>query len=96
MPIAVVAPATVISYLPNPRIQMAWTVANQGIGAATGSWYDRVWFSTNGVLDPNSMDMGDFYVTKLSRRGQLFADQHDDTADDRQRNLHPIRAGKRQ
>jgi hypothetical protein len=64
MPVWVVAPATVTATQPNPAIQVAWGVTNQGIGPATGGWYDRVWFSTNGVLDANSIDVGDYYFNQ--------------------------------
>ena len=32
--------------------------------AASGGWYDRVWFSTNGALDSLSVDIGDFYINQ--------------------------------
>jgi hypothetical protein len=64
MPVSVLAPTTVIATNFNPVIQVAWGVTNQGIGPATGYWYDRVWFSTNGVLDANSVDVGDFYFNQ--------------------------------
>jgi hypothetical protein len=63
-PVYVVAPATVIATNLNPVIQVAWGVTNQGIGPVTGGWYDTVWFSTNGVLDANSVDAGDFYFNQ--------------------------------
>ena len=63
-PPSVTAPATVTTAQPNPTIQVAWTATNMGTGAATGGWYDRVWFSTNGVLDANSTDIGDFYFNQ--------------------------------
>ncbi len=69
MPLSVVAPPSVTASNSNPSIQVAWTVTNQGIGAATGGWYDRVWFSTNGVLDANSTDIGDFYYSQTVPAG---------------------------
>ena len=60
-PVFVAAPATVTSSQPYPEVQVAWGVTNQGTGLALGGWYDRVWFSTNGVLDMNSQEIGDFY-----------------------------------
>jgi autotransporter-associated beta strand protein len=57
-------PATVTASNANPVIQVSWGVTNQGIGAALGIWFDRVWFSTNGVLDANSIDAGDFYFNQ--------------------------------
>jgi len=64
IPVSVVAPATVTTTQPNPTIQVVWGVTNQGSGAALGGWYDRVWFSTNGVLDTSSIDLGDFYFNQ--------------------------------
>ncbi|MGA2174885.1 MAG: choice-of-anchor tandem repeat GloVer-containing protein [Verrucomicrobiota bacterium] len=58
------APATVASTQPYPGVQVTWSVTNQGTGVASGGWYDRVWFSTNGVLDGNSRDIGDFYQSQ--------------------------------
>ncbi|SPE53115.1 hypothetical protein SBV1_1640001 [Verrucomicrobia bacterium] len=65
MPISASAPATVIATQANPSIQVAWAVTNQGIGAASGGWYDRVWFSTDGALDAQSVDIGDFYFDQI-------------------------------
>ncbi|HWW00330.1 MAG TPA: hypothetical protein VNZ64_11585 [Candidatus Acidoferrum sp.] len=64
-PIRLVAPAIVTSSTPNPVIQLAWGVTNQGPGQASGGWYDRIWFSTNGVLDGQSMDLGYFYYSQV-------------------------------
>jgi hypothetical protein len=68
-PVSVVAPATVTATNSDPSIQVAWSVTNQGIGAATGGWYDRVWFSTDGELDASSTDIGDFYVNQTVPAG---------------------------
>jgi hypothetical protein len=64
LPVSVSAPATVTVAQADPSIQVAWTATNLGTGAATGGWYDRVWFSTNGVLDAKSTDIGDFYFNQ--------------------------------
>ena len=69
MPVSVVAPASVTATHSAPVIQVAWTATNLGIGAATGGWNDRVWFSTNGVLDANSTDIGDFYFSQTVPAG---------------------------
>ncbi len=61
------APTNVISTVPNPVITVRWGVTNQGSGMATGSdgyWYDVVWFSTNGVLDAQSVDIGYVKITQ--------------------------------
>jgi hypothetical protein len=73
MPISVAAPPTVTATNPDPSIQVAWTVTNQGVGAATGGWYDRVWFSTDGVLDANSTDIGDFYFNQTVPAGGRYS-----------------------
>src|SRR5439155_13325774 len=60
VPVSLSAPANVTSTTPNPTVQVTWGVTNQGTGSASG-WYDRVWFSTNGLLDGQSQNLGDFY-----------------------------------
>ena len=64
MPLSVAAPATFASANPNPEVQVAWGVTNRGIGSASGGWYDRVWFSTNGILDGLSLNIGTFYFNQ--------------------------------
>jgi uncharacterized repeat protein (TIGR01451 family) len=61
-PVSLVAPATVTSVRPRPTIEVTWSVTNQGTGPATGYWYDRIWFSTNGVKDAQSIDISDTYI----------------------------------
>jgi hypothetical protein len=73
MPVSVVAPATVIATQLNPTIEVTWGVTNQGNGAALGGWYDRVWFSTNGVLDTSSIDLGEFYFNQGVPAGGSYA-----------------------
>jgi subtilase family serine protease len=41
----------VITGPPNPTLSLAWGVTNRGIGAASWSWEDAVYFSTDPVLD---------------------------------------------
>ncbi|MGA2556269.1 MAG: LamG-like jellyroll fold domain-containing protein, partial [Verrucomicrobiota bacterium] len=64
MPISVAAPGATTAAQANPTVQVSWVVTNQGIGAASGGWYDGVWFSTNGALDALSVDIGDFYINQ--------------------------------
>jgi uncharacterized repeat protein (TIGR03803 family) len=71
-PVYFVAPAQVASNQPNPAITVAWGVTNQGIGAASGGWLDTVWFSTNGVLDAQSIDAGDFFITNNVPAGSSY------------------------
>jgi hypothetical protein len=76
VPIAVTAPATVIAPQPNPVVSVTWTVTNQGTGTASGTWSDRVWFSTNGVLDANSKDAGDFSENQTVPVGGGYSQTH--------------------
>ena len=73
MPVSVVAPASVIATHSDPVIQVAWTATNLGIGAATGGWTDRVWFSTNGNLDASSTDVGDFSYNQTVPAGGAYS-----------------------
>jgi hypothetical protein len=59
-PLAFLAPTLVTSTQALPAIQVVWGVTNQGVAPASGVWNDRVWFSTNGVLDAQSLRIGDF------------------------------------
>jgi uncharacterized repeat protein (TIGR03803 family) len=67
-------PASATSSQPNPQVPVAWEVANQGTGLAPGGWYDRVWFSTNGVLDSHSVDLGDFYNSQSLLAGESYTE----------------------
>jgi hypothetical protein len=60
-PFDLIAPATVFATAPNPVVQVAWGVTNQGLAAASGGWYDVVWFSTNGMFDADSLNIGPFW-----------------------------------
>jgi len=50
-PVVFLAPTIVTSTQALPAIKVAWGVTNQGSAPAPGVWYDRVWFSANGVLE---------------------------------------------
>jgi hypothetical protein len=69
-PVSVMAPATVT--WPTLAIPVAWVVTNRGIGAISAGWYDRVWFSTNGVLDGQSVRLGDFYSSQTLAPGTSY------------------------
>ncbi len=73
VPTSVSAPTALTAAHPNPSLSISWTVANQGTGPASGSWTDRVWFSTNGVLDANSIALGDFPITTTLAAGQNYS-----------------------
>ena len=76
VPIAVTAPATVTWPQPNPVVSVTWSVTNQGTGTASGTWSDRVWFSANGVLDANSLDIGDFAYNQTVPVGGGYSQSH--------------------
>jgi hypothetical protein len=71
-PVSFIAPVSVISTRPNPAIQVVWGVTNQGLATASGGWSDRVWFSTNGVLDGQSRSLGDFYISQPVAPGGTY------------------------
>jgi uncharacterized repeat protein (TIGR03803 family) len=73
-PIALVAPTNINLPYPNPTVQVSWSVTNEGVGAAIPYWFDTIWFSTNGVLDSNSVDVGDFPVTQEVPPGGSYAE----------------------
>ena len=55
---------SVTTNAPNPTLLVSWTVINQGTGPATNGWYDRVMYSTNGVLDAQSVYLGQVYYNQ--------------------------------
>jgi hypothetical protein len=71
-PVTVVIPPSLVAMQTDPTITVAWAVTNRGAGAATGSWYDRVWFSTNGVLDSQSVVLGDYYWGPTIPSGESY------------------------
>ena len=79
------APTSVTSTAPNPTVQVVWGVTNQGPASASGYGDRTVWFSSNGVLDANSIDVGNSRVSHGACQWKLLADQHGDAADDHQR-----------
>lgn len=52
------APASAVL---NEYLDIDYTVANQGTGDASRGWYDRVWFSTDAVLDAGDRYIGERY-----------------------------------
>jgi hypothetical protein len=55
----------------NEAISLSWTVQNQGIGSAFGSWYDAVFFSVNSIF--NKSDAIQIFSKKHS--GELLSDK---------------------
>ena len=101
-PVAFTAPTSVVSAAPNPTIQAIWSVTNQGTATTVGGWYDTVWFSTNGVLDGNSIESRQFLVRRRlvesasgAARRKLLADQFGDAAHDAKRPLYAVCASRR-
>src|ERR1051326_7661041 len=45
-PLALQIPAA-ITGTPNPSVQFVWGVTNEGVGTASGYWYDKIYFSLN-------------------------------------------------
>jgi hypothetical protein len=70
--VAFLAPTAVTATQAFPSIQVVWAVANKGTAAASDVWYDRVWFSTNGALDPQSTDIGDFPYNQTLPPGGVY------------------------
>jgi subtilase family serine protease len=58
--LSLIGGVAVTATVPSPTVSLTWTVTNQGTGPATGTWLDQVWLSTNGVLDAQSVIIGDF------------------------------------
>ena len=71
-PVAFIAPTSVTFAAPNPTVQVIWGVTNQGAAAASGGWYDIVWFSANGILDANSIALGYFWVNQTVPAGGSY------------------------
>jgi hypothetical protein len=53
-------PAEVVT---DARVQVSWTVLNQGSGLAAASWYDYVFFSTNDTWEASDDTLGALYHT---------------------------------
>src|SRR5262249_20161303 len=70
--LAVAGGTAIVSATANPRITVNWAVTNQGNGLAFPAWYDRVWFSTNGMQDTLSVDLGDFYSYQTLAPGASY------------------------
>jgi hypothetical protein len=66
------APSFVTLVDPYPAVNVAWGVTNRGPGFASGVWYDRVWYSTNGLLDGQSMDLGEFAINLNLAPGETY------------------------
>lgn len=61
IPTALTAPASAVS---DHQIEVSWTVENQGAGEAKGPWYDRIYFSTDGVWDGQDTILSSFFGLK--------------------------------
>ncbi|HWH69812.1 MAG TPA: CARDB domain-containing protein, partial [Candidatus Sulfotelmatobacter sp.] len=56
----------------NPGVELAWGVTNQGVGLAVGPWPDRVYFSTNAVLDWTATRLVDSLREEPLTAGQCY------------------------
>src|ERR1035437_6753636 len=71
-PVALLAPTNTLATGANPVMQLVWAVTNQGTATASGGWYDRVWFSADGILDGQSRSLGDFYIGQVVAPGGVY------------------------
>jgi hypothetical protein len=71
-PVALLAPTNTLATGVNPVMQVVWAVTNQGTATASGGWYDRVWFSTNGILDGQSRSLGNIYISQVVTPGGIY------------------------
>lgn len=56
--IAFAAPTSVSSRNPYPQIEVIWGVTNRGPATTYGWWSDAVWFTQSGILDSQSLNIG--------------------------------------
>src|SRR5262249_62295238 len=56
LPLAVVGGSVLTSSLHDALPILTWGMTNKGNGLAAPAWYDRVWFSTNGLVDAQSIN----------------------------------------
>ena len=73
-PVSFSAPSAVTSGAPDPAVQVTWEVTNQGAAVPFSGWYDDVWFSTNGLLDANSVVVGNFAINQTVPAGAGYAE----------------------
>lgn len=59
-PIALTAPDAALF---GSTIEASWTVRNAGTGTTYGDWYDRVWLSTDAILDNNDTALNYVYAS---------------------------------
>ncbi len=80
VPTILTAPATATS---GSTISLGWLVENQGLGAALGGWIDKVYLSSNQVLDPGDTLLGEF-----TRAGSLESGSHYSSLNDLRIPIH--------
>ena len=80
VPTILTAPATATS---GSTISLGWLVENQGLGAVLGGWTDKVYLSSNQVLDPGDTLLGEF-----TRAGSLEPGSHYSSLNDLRIPIH--------
>ena len=58
-PVSVVAPATGVA---GQSVSVVCVVTNQGLGSASGDWYDGIYFSSNAVFGANATLLTEVYI----------------------------------
>lgn len=68
-PTALTAPAVAAT---QQQVDVAWTVTNQGAGAAQPYWYDLVYLSTDTVFDDRDIQVGYFWWSEVVAAGASY------------------------
>jgi len=69
IPTGLTAPASVVT---EHRVEVSWTVENQGDGEAHGYWYDRLHLSQDDVLDGEDRTLDSFYRAQVLAVGESY------------------------
>lgn len=71
-PIALRAPSAITSSHPRPKIDITWSVTNQGAATVPGSWYDTIYISTNPSPDSQATELAMFGQGGPLAPGQFY------------------------
>lgn len=71
-PVSLTAPETAVF---GNTIEASWTVRNAGTGPTYGNWYDRLYLSTNNILDGNDIALDYVYASESPNVRPLAAGQ---------------------
>ncbi|NQT84536.1 hypothetical protein HQ563_16055 [bacterium] len=69
-PTALMAPVSVVT---QHRVEVSWTVENQGTGEAQAPWYDRLYLSEDEVLDGGDRVLDSVYRTQALLPGESYS-----------------------